>query len=182
MKKCKKILILVALVTIMLGMSVAFAAPNQSFKVNEENNNLNIKFENFENIETTGNAQEIKPAKINSSKTEIEDYEVILTAPGDSITYSFDIVNNGKIDVEITNLNNNIKYVGDEKDIEIVKSGISYTVQYENGEYLMQGDTLTVGSSKTVILKLAYDSNIQPHGPVSLENLGIDITYTQLIK
>ena len=46
----------------------------------------------------TGSANVVTPAQIKTGRTQIGDYYVEFATPGDSIAYTFDIVNGGDFD------------------------------------------------------------------------------------
>lgn len=103
MEKTRKIKIisLCALLVAVLGFTVAFAALSQTLTINGSANmdaaSWDIHFE-----KTIGKETEVKGAATFTeptlSGTTIENFSATLTKPGDSVTYYFDIVNNGTVD------------------------------------------------------------------------------------
>lgn len=103
-----KTLSLVTLIVAVLGLTVAFAALSQTLTINGTASvdaaSWDIHFENLSEPKITGAAEVIEtPTLTNDS---FDGLNVKLTKPGDSVTYTFDIVNKGtiaaKIDEEAT--------------------------------------------------------------------------------
>jgi len=97
-----KLLSLVALIVAVLGLTVAFAALSQTLTINGSASvdaaEWDVHFENLSEPTITGAARVINNPVLNG--TSIDSLEVSLTKPGDSVTYTFDVVNNGTIDAE----------------------------------------------------------------------------------
>ncbi len=110
MEKERKIktLSLVALIVAVLGLTVAFATLSKTLTINGTASvdaaQWDIHFENLSEPKITGAAEVLEaPTLTNDSFMGLN---VKLTKPGDSVTYTFDIVNKGtiaaKIDEEAT--------------------------------------------------------------------------------
>ena len=110
MEKTRKIKIisLCALLVAVLGLTVAFAALSQTLTINGsaavDAASWDIHFER-----TSGKETEVKGAATFTeptlSGTTIENFSATLTKPGDSVTYYFDIVNNGTVDAAVSSYN-----------------------------------------------------------------------------
>jgi len=103
MEKERKIksLSLIALVVAVLGLTVAFASLSQTLTINGtakvDSAKWDIHFENLSFGTVTGDATIITEPTIKDSSngkksTVIGDYDVTLTSPGDSVTYTFDVI------------------------------------------------------------------------------------------
>ena len=107
MEKTRKIKIisLCALLVAVLGLTVAFASLSQTLTINGSAAvnaaSWDIHFE-----KTSGKETEVKGAATFTeptlSGTKIENFSATLTKPGDSVTYYFDIVNNGTVDAVVS--------------------------------------------------------------------------------
>ena len=107
MEKTRKIKIisLCALLVAVLGLTVAFASLSQTLTINGsaavDAASWDIHFE-----KTSGKETEVKGAATFTeptlSGTTIENFSATLTKPGDSVTYYFDIVNNGTVDAVVS--------------------------------------------------------------------------------
>lgn len=100
-----RVLSLCALLVAVLGLTVAFATLSQTLKINGNSTfdtaSWDIHFEKTKDkeTETTGDATFTEPTL---NGTSIENFRASLTKPGDSVTYYFDIVNNGTVDAVVS--------------------------------------------------------------------------------
>ena len=203
-----KTLSLVALIVAVLGLTVAFAALSQTLTINGtasiNSATWDVHFANLSEASTTGDASVSTPPTLNA--TSISDFEAVLTKPGDSITYEFDIVNGGTIDATISNFTEDVGFctsligsqVNDdndasycdlddsndvtESDISIANNNFTYTLTYKDGgEKVKRGDTLGKGETKRVVLKLEFnaDSDWLPTHDLKFPDLEKAIEYTQ---
>ena len=103
-----KFLSIAALLVAVLGLTVAFAALSQTLTINGsaavDTATWDIHFEKTSGKETEaeGAATFTEPTL---NGTMIENFSATLTKPGDSVTYYFDIVNNGTIDAVVSSYN-----------------------------------------------------------------------------
>jgi len=184
MEKTRKIKIisLCALLVAVLGLTVAFAALSQTLTINGsaavDAASWDIHFE-----KTSGKETEVKGAATFTeptlSGTTIENFSATLTKPGDSVTYYFDIVNNGTIDAQIesynfprafndcfTNINKysycmNFDFNGDNEvnavDRLVYSTLFNYYLAYaDTDKSVRQGDTINAGETKHMKLVIEY--------------------------
>lgn len=197
-KRSYIIIWIIAFLVSIVAVSISYAALNTTLKIDGDAkalaSNWKIKYANLSNVETTGKAEEITAPTINTNDTTVGDYSVTLTAPGDSITYKFDVVNEGTFDAEITSFTlptPTCKGSGTNADIDAdnVCKNLEYTLKYDNGTSVAQGDELknkndTSGAhTKHLVLKLTYKSEVSaeelPKEDVTINNLGITTIYSQ---
>ena len=110
-----KILSVVALIVAVLGLTVAFAALSETLTINGTANveaaSWDIHFENLTGPDLEGTGKVNDTASL--SGTTISNVNMSVTKPGDSVTYYFDIVNDGTIDAVLdTELNKSLFYKG----------------------------------------------------------------------
>ena len=174
---------MLALVVSVVAIGLAYAGFTQTLNINGTGNVVSSKwdiyFANLSNATTTGTANVVTPATI-SPKTKIGDYYVELASPGDSVTYTFDVVNDGDFDAVLTTLT---------KSAPTCSGGatlcnyLSYTLKYTNGAEVAENDILLQGQTKNMTLKLTLDPNMPasalPSSEVSVSNLGITLLYSQ---
>ena len=176
----------------MVSLSVGFASFSTSLTIDGtgsvKSSSWKVKFENLLPVVKTGTASEVTAPTINTNDTNIGDYSVTLTTPGDTITYTFDITNDGTFDAEITSITvptptctgTSANATADGTN---VCGNVEYTLTYDNGTALAVGDKLTAGQSKTAKLKLTYKSTATveqlPSNDVAISNLGITVVYSQ---
>lgn len=99
---------------------------------------LNIIFENVRMIDGSVNS----PAPVLVNKTSIT-YNALLETPGDYYAYLVDIKNNGSYDAKVES------YLTTVMTVEQAKY-LSYSLTYEDGTPIMEGDLLPSGSKKTI--------------------------------
>lgn len=221
MEKERKIksMSLVALIVAVLGLTVAFAAMSRTLTINgtatvdtaswdihfEENGNglagIVDKTTNAQNAAVVNTAPTIKANSSGQAATVIGDYEVTLTKPGDIVSFEFDVVNNGTIDADLTNVSMPAPTITGlatdsakaEADAQIVRDNLIYTLTYKaDGTEVSADNSLTKGldkatqvdtnpTKKTLVLTIGYksDATTLPSDDVSITGMDITLTYTQ---
>ena len=190
-----KTLATVALIVAVLGLTVAFAAMSTTLTINgtaEVNTaSWDIHFENLSSAVTTGDATETTAPTIQTGadskpNTKIGDFKIQLTKPGDSVTYTFDVVNDGTIDAKLGTLTMGTPQCTSnaeptvENDATIVCDGLTYELTYtDGGAPVAQDDTLNKGETKNLTLKLAFDGDALPTDDVAISGLDITMIYNQ---
>ena len=101
-----KALVVVVLLIVVAGLTIAFAALSTTLNINGtaylDAAKWGIKFENLSEPVKTGDASTSGTAKIEESKSaEITGINVGLSTPGDKVTYTVDLVNEGTINAKI---------------------------------------------------------------------------------
>ena len=104
-----KALVVVVLLIVIAGLTVAFAALSSSLNINGtaylDAAKWGIKFENLSEPVSVGTATTTGTAKIEETKSaEINGINVSLSTPGDKVTYTVDLVNEGTINAKIDNI------------------------------------------------------------------------------
>ena len=101
-----------------------------------------IVFKNISKAKTTGFAREVVSPSFTSA-TSVANFEVAFTSPGDSMSYTFDVVNQGTIDAAISAIQSyKPTCVGSDKDCKSAKKYIKYKVTYDDGSDIKIGDIL----------------------------------------
>lgn len=192
MKEGKKTLyyfIALSLVLSVVGISVGFAAMSTQLNVNGTANvvpaSWKVKFSNLSSPTVEGDA-EVVQAPVIESDTHIGNYEVKLTKPGDSVEYTFDVVNEGSIDAELSTYTFNtptITGTGDKatQDAEIVRNNLVYTLTYADGSAINTNDELNKEVTKSLKLTIGYknDATELPAKEVSVSNMDVTFVYEQ---
>lgn len=192
MRNKNKLIITISLFCAVLLMSIGFAALNTELTINGmgtvKSSTWDIQFVNLGNALEVGEANEITPPTLTA--TNIKDFSVSLRKIDDSISYTFDVINNSEeYDAKITSItiptptctgngtNANI-------DAANVCKYLTYTLSYSNGTEVKIGDILSKEQSRSLVLKLSYgNSNVTASelakSDVTVSNLGIKIIYSQ---
>ena len=110
---------------------------------------FDVKYLNLKKINVTGNVTE--------EKGTLNDYglhtRLQFSQPKDSLTYSFDIVNDGTISAKL--MLNPVIFGTD----SIFKKHIYYELLDANNEKINSGDVIKPGESKKVTFKVTYTKN-----------------------
>ena len=193
MKDNKKVLyglVALALVLSVVGISIGFAAMSTDLTINGSAevvpSSWDIKFKDLSSPTITGDA-EVTTAPTITSDTHIGNYAVKLTKPGDSVTYTFKVANDGTIDAKLTDfIKATPTFTGTgataSADATIVQNNFVYTVTYSDDTAITKNtDELDAESYKTVKLVVGYkdDATSLPTNAVTISGLDVTFTYGQ---
>ena len=210
-KDNSKISLITLLIVSCVALSIGYSALSTTLKINGVANvdgmSFKIEFQNLSEASLTGSAVKITDPVISEDKTELKSYNVNFLDPGDSISYTFQIANNGTINAKLSEI---IKdtiscegYGNGEQatiDANNVCANLEYTLKYANEEKhyndnnlnvsmsndIEVNDVLNAGDVKDMILTLKYKSPVdgatieEPQDDVSISGLGISLTYSQV--
>ena len=147
-------------------------------------------YENLKIIKEEGSAEFVSPPKI-INRLLISDFEVKLTKPKDQVSFSFDVVNDGKLDAELTTfvlgkLKCNSKNIEDSNIVcDTLKYSLTYTnstnenqtgIKIKSGTNVSEGHKLLAGESVNLTLTLLYDGTELPTDNVDIM-IGNSILY-----
>lgn len=188
-KKTVYYVVAFALVLSVVGISIGFAAMSSQVTIGGQASvtpaNWKIKFVNLSSAQIEGDAEVVTEPQIQSD-THIGDYEVNLTKPGDSVTYTFDITNEGTIDAELSSYtfaNPTMTGTGTNAtaDANIVKDNFIYTLTYADGSKINTNDELKKDETKSLKLTIGYNSAATelPTNPVSVGDMDVTFVYAQ---
>lgn len=193
MKDNKKVLyglVALALVLSVVGISIGFAAMSTDLTINGSAevvpSSWDIKFKDLSSPTIAGDA-EVTTAPTITSDTHIGNYAVKLTKPGDSVTYTFKVANDGTIDAKLTDfIKATPTFTGTgataSADATIVQNNFVYTVTYSDDTAITKNtDELDAESYKTVKLVVGYkaDATELPTNTVTISGLDVTFTYGQ---
>ncbi len=191
MNKDKKLVFgILALLVSIVAVSISYATFTQNLNINGVANvqasNWSVHFANLTNGVRNGTAVEQTAPTIKSGQTSIGDYAVTFYSPGDSITYTFDVVNDGDYDAKISVLTKGTPTCtgSDSTSNTNVCNNLEYTLTYTaGGQAVAQNDALRKNETKNMTLVLRYKTTIGqdelPTAQVNVSNLGITIQYAQ---
>ena len=176
------LVVLASIVTV----GIVFAAFTGTLNINGTGvvtaSKWDIHFENLSEPVITGTTNLKTPAEIKTGRTIIGDYEVIFATPGDSLTYTFDVVNDGDFDATLTSLTKTSPSCPVEASS--LCNYLTYTLRYTaSNRDVEEDDSLLKGETKNLTLKLVLDSNMPasalPSQDVVIGGLGITMIYSQ---
>lgn len=185
-------IILIVLAVCLIGITVAYATLSQNLNIsgvaNVDKTSWNIHFTNVLTPKVEGQATGGK-AVLNDGKTVLTISEGTLSAPGDKIIYTFDVINEGDLPAEIettlTQMEGCKAENGSDASIFCNKIGLDL-VYADTKEKVQKSDRLLSGETKTLNLIITYDKDklltTLPTSPIVLSNITSTINYTMLTK
>ena len=185
-------IILIVLAVCLIGITVAYATLSQNLNIsgvaNVDKTSWNIHFTNVLTPKVEGQATGGK-AVLNDGKTVLTISEGTLSAPGDKIVYTFDVINEGDLPAEIETTLTQMESCKAENgsDVSIFCNKIGLDLVYaDTKEKVQKSDRLLSGETKTLNLIITYDKDklltTLPTSPITLSNITSTINYTMLTK
>ncbi len=190
------ILLAVALVGV-IGVAVAAFSTNLYVRgtATVRSTVWDIHFENLQEAVITGSKAKVntKPtiqtSVQNMPQAAIKEYDVELKDPGDAIEFTFDVKNGGDLDAVLNTITMNTGAAlscssTNTSEATKVCAKLNYTLTYaNNGAAVSVGDKLDAGVSKTMKLKLEFDSSATaddlPSEDVMVSGLAVILNYGQ---
>ena len=185
-------IILIVLAVCLIGITVAYATLSQNLNIsgvaNVDKTSWNIHFTNVLTPKVEGQATGGK-AVLNSGSTILTISEGTLSAPGDKIVYTFDVINEGDLPAEVETTLTQMESCKAENgsDVSIFCNKIGLDLVYaDTKEKVQKSDRLLSGETKTLNLIITYDKDklltSLPTSPITLSNITSTINYTMLTK
>lgn len=205
-----KLPLIALLIVACVGLTIGYSALSTTLSIKGtasiEGMSWRIEFQNLSEATLTGNASIISDPVISEDKTEISSYNVNFLDPGDSVSYTFQIANNGTLNAKLSEIirdtitcegyGNSVQAT---KDADNVCANLEYTLKYQEEEshysddYVLTStttnvevnDILNAGDVKNMILTLKYKSPTdsetitEPEDDVSIAGLKIKLIYSQ---
>ncbi len=149
-----KALVVVVLLIVIAGLTVAFAALSSSLNINGtaylDAAKWGIKFENLSEPVSVGTATTTGTAKIEETKSaEITGINVGLSTPGDKVTYTVDLVNEGTINAKIDKIEKTTL-------TEEQQKYLTFKVTDKDGKEVSEGDILSVGETRNLTITIEF--------------------------
>ena len=185
-------IILMVLAVCLIGITVAYATLSQNLNIsgvaNVDKTSWNIHFTNVLTPKVEGQATGGK-AVLNSGSTVLTISEGTLSAPGDKITYTFDVINEGDLPAEVETTLTQMESCKAENgsDVSIFCNKIGLDLVYaDTNTKVQKSDRLLSGETKILNLIITYDKDklltTLPTSPIVLSNITSTINYTMLTK
>lgn len=159
-----------SIIFIGVGYAIFTTSLNINGTVDVDKTDWDVHFENLQIVEdTTGDAR----ATIRNTNT-VVDYTVSLEKPGDTFSFTVDVVNDGTVDAMIG-------VIAPSGLTEEQEKYINYNVHYDDDIELELNQELESKDTKTIIVEVEYDynSDILLEEPASME-LELDIQYVKI--
>ena len=149
-----KALVIVVMLIVVAGLTVAFASLSSVLNIKGtaylDAAKWGIKFENLSSPTKVGSATTTGTAKIEETKSaEITGINVSLSTPGDKVTYTVDLVNEGTINAKIDKI----------EKTELTSEQQKYlTFKVTDKDYneVSEGDILSSGETKKLIITIEF--------------------------
>ena len=178
-----KIIGLVAVIVAVLGLTIAFAAMSRTLRINGTGKmdpvNWEIYFDNLSSATTVGEGVATGTPSLATKGASITNMNVTLKKPGDSVTYTVDIKNDGDIDAEISEINLPTLTTAQSTLFEF---SATYTNEYEHGHTITVGDMLASKETRNITIVFKYkditDESLLPNSQEAI-NLSYSINYVQ---
>ena len=161
MKKSKKQLKLLLILSILLICTIAYSLLSANLKINGvsgiNKNTWNIHWNEESIVETPGSEPALIPAYVSDTEKKNVKFSVELELPGDFYEFKVDAKNYGSIDGKIKI--SATKIYNREGELIDLPDYYNYSVKYLDGSIPTEGDVLKAGKSKTYIVRLEYKSS-----------------------
>ena len=149
-----KALVIVVLLIVIAGLTIAFAALSTTLNINGtaylDAAKWGIRFENLSRPTKIGSATTTGTAKIEETKAaEITDMNVNLSTPGDKVTYTVDLVNEGTINAKIDNIEKTVLTSEQQRFL-------TFKVTDKDGREVSEGDLLSAGETKNLTITIEF--------------------------
>ena len=149
-----KALVVVVLLIVVAGLTVAFAALSATLNINGtaylDAAKWGIRFENLSSPTKIGSATTTGTAKIEETKAaEITGINVSLSTPGDKVTYTVDLVNKGTINAKIDNIEKTVLTQEQQRYL-------TFKVTDRDGKEVSEGDILSKGETRNLTITIEF--------------------------
>ena len=171
--------VLMALVILLLGISIGYAALTTTLVINGESTIKKVVWNiHFSNVKTENGSVSIntqngeKAAYIpNADETRVE-YKIVLPKPGDFYEFTVDVVNDGTLDAKISS---NPTLIGTDNYGKYIR----YTTVWDDDRTKSpsQGDIINAENSRKVRVKIEYKDDIT-NEDLPNEDKPIEFTYS----
>lgn len=168
------VLTMVAMIISVMALSIAYASISQNLNINGvttvKGNSWDIKFQNLQKPVIGGNAEIITPATLSYTTL---NFDIYLKTPNDSVTYNWEIKNNGSIDAK---LSSTPYLTGITSNLE---KAITYSFLYDDGTEIKVNDTINSGEVKKIKLTISFKDSETVIPENTKLNLKTTLTYIQ---
>ena len=149
-----KALVVVVLLVVIAGLTVAFAALSTTLNINGtaylDAAKWGIRFENLSSPTKIGSATTTGTAKIEETKSaEINGINVNLSTPGDKVTYTVDLVNKGTINAKIDNIEKTVLTQEQQRYL-------TFKVTDKDGKEVSKYDILSAGETRKLTITIEF--------------------------
>ena len=175
---CGALLVSVITLTIAYAVLSTTLTIKGSAKINSATWNINITAgKDF----TTYGAAKFGYPTIKS--TTISDMKINLYMPGDGIKFPFTVRNDGSLDAKLQEINKGTISCSSTNSFNAQKvcDNIIYTIKYEDGKEILEGDVIKSGGVQFFVLEVMYNKNANfvSSTEVSIDGVDLVLLYEQ---
>lgn len=195
MKGKTRNILLGVLVVGLITMTIAYASLSQRLNINGSAavngaSNWNVKFTEVTTgkITKTGYAAvDTTATLVQTGATQVLTPQVTFKAPGDSVTFKFNVTNDGTINAKLSSFttitigNVTSSSSSDSSNLSTFKNQISASLTYADGTAIAVNDTLNAGQTKNLKLVLTFSSSATtlPVGTLTIPLVQSTMVYSQ---
>ena len=192
MRWIKMVRISIVVLSVITVLAITYSAFTGQLNINgtavNRQSGWDIHFENVSSITTSGTAKVLnnhQPTINQNNRTQIQDYEVSLTSPNDSISFTFDVVNDGNYNAKISDIDVGTPQCTstDSTSATNTCNNLTYTLRYASGATVNTNDVLYAKDKLSFKVTLQFNDitnpALLPSAEVSIGNLGIEIDFEQ---
>lgn len=182
------LLSLVAVLFAVVGLGLSLASMNKLLSIKDKTEreaaNWSVHFRNLSDPIFTGEVQEITRPFLTNKSTSILPFGVRFLDSQDTVTYKFDVVNDGDMNAVVSSITipKPTCEGTDQTALEAatkICNNLEFALSYADDTPVNIGDTLNKGDTKKLKLKLRYLGEEMPIERVDISNLAISVLYTQ---
>lgn len=151
-EKSVRVIAMIGICVLVLGLAIGYSALstnlNITTKTTLKGSTWSIKFANISEANITGSATEVTAPVLTATSI---DLDISLLKPGDTISYTFDVVNDGTIDAILSE---------DPILSGLDSDDINYTLTYSDNTAIKEADTLSNGVTRHLKLTVGFKSSV----------------------
>ena len=167
-----------ALLVSVITLTIAYAVLSTTLKIkgtakiNSATWNVNITA--GDDFTTYGRAKFGYPT---IKSTTISDMKFELYQPGDGVKFPFTIRNDGSLDGKLKEVKKGTISCSSTNNYNAQKvcENITYTIKYEDGSEILEGDVIKSGGVQFFVLEIMYNKNTDFVSPTEVSIDGIDV-------
>ena len=149
-----KALVIVVMLIVVAGLTVAFASLSSVLNIKGtaylDAAKWGIKFQNLSEPVKVGTATTTGTTKIEETKSaQITGINVELSTPGDKVTYTVDLVNEGTINAKIDNIEKTVLTSEQQKYL-------TFKITDKDGKEVTEGDILSKGETRNLTITIEF--------------------------
>lgn len=191
-----KIITIIFLIIIVFSLAIAYATLSQQLNIRGtagfHSAKWSVRFNGVSGKVASGDPNFVKYTLPDVADTSLKNFKVTLSEPGDSVTFTISVINDGEIDAELGSLTKltpkctglNADTSQALTDANAVCDNLTYTLKYADTKAdVSTGDLINQGQTKKIELTYTMKAGATPipSDDVIVSNLDITFVYNQVI-